>query len=540
MKNKLSLIIASIAALVIGAGVYVYFTFFNGIDFAQNVPKNAVIVMKADVMGMASKIDFKENNQTSSMKNELMKNLTSSQKKMIEDISSNPLKSGIKFASEPTMCLFNANSAKESAVVAFMFGISDPKDFKSALTEISKDINIKDADPSGFYEVIIPYSDDFVIYFNDSMGIILSDIDNKGIDLKSVRDQMVGLKSDESILSKEDYKSLDKQSNDLMAYFSMDELINAVAINNRNEKDLKIMRNISKALPFGYTLNFEEDAIALKVIGSENQESSLGSFYNEDGFSNDDLKNIDPKGTPLAYLTMGLNFKKMMNFVIEQSKYQGNSEIDNQINQAASSLQLTRDELLNLVGGKASLALSEIHVGDNSYENPTKPVLNFWMTLGDKNAAKKILDLATNNGQLILDQGIYTENNPYRGPQYFVALIEDNLYFSTQKDPILQKLQKKEWAEIDEEHGGKDVTSNSMSMYMSLDYSSYKDIMRSQMNEYQFNALNKFQSILSSFKSLNIHGKNNEVEMILQFKEKNTNSLQRIIELLQEAYQIAS
>ena len=48
------------------------------------------------------------------------------------------------------------------------------------------------------------------------------------------------------------------------------------------------------------------------------------------------------------------------------------------------------------------------------------------------------------------------------------------------------------------------------------------------------------KNILSSFKSISLSGNNKEVEMIIQLSEKKTNSLQRIIELFQEAYRLTS
>jgi hypothetical protein len=60
------------------------------------------------------------------------------------------------------------------------------------------------------------------------------------------------------------------------------------------------------------------------------------------------------------------------------------------------------------------------------------------------------------------------------------------------------------------------------------------------MNQNDLDALNKFKNILSSFKNLSLTGNSNEFEMVIQFSEKKTNSLERIIELLQEAYRLTS
>ena len=65
-------------------------------------------------------------------------------------------------------------------------------------------------------------------------------------------------------------------------------------------------------------------------------------------------------------------------------------------------------------------------------------------------------------------------------------------------------------------------------------------MIKSNLSENESGSIDKFKNILSSFKSISLSGNNKEVEMIIQLSEKKTNSLQRIIELLQEAYRLTS
>ena len=70
--------------------------------------------------------------------------------------------------------------------------------------------------------------------------------------------------------------------------------------------------------------------------------------------------------------------------------------------------------------------------------------------------------------------------------------------------------------------------------------SNLKSNMTSTTEKNRSDDTDKFKNILSSFKSISVSGNNKEVEMIIQLSEKKTNSLQRIIELLQEAYRLTS
>lgn len=539
MKNKLIIAIASVSTLIFGSLIYLYLTFFNGIDFSKYIPSNAVVVMKINLLSIGKKVDFKEASQSGGFQKEILKNLSPSQKYMMEEISNNPSKSGIKFASKPTLFVYNSSQTDSEPVVAFMFGISDKENFKNFITQLNTDIAVKELDQDGFYSVKMNNSDEFIIYFNDKVGLMLNDVDRKELPFKQIRDSIFGMTKENSILSNDDYVAMNNLSSDMMVYFNAKELLNAVSLKN-NSAEINRIRKSVNAIPHGLTLNFNDDEVKIKMIGNKSRDNGLGSFYKEDEFTDDDLKNIEPKGSPLAYLAMNVDFKKALEVLIEQTENRGYSNIDVQLNQIARQLNIPKSDLMNLIGGKLSLSFSGMQHGDKTYQNPSKPIINGWIQLGNKDAAQKILDLATLRGGLLNNNGIYSEKTSYREPSIYITIIDKDLFFSTQKQPLVNKMQGANWIELGDDYGKKDVLSNATSMYVDLRYSNYKEMLNKEMNAYDFRAMDKFENILSAFQSLSINGKDNEAELILKFTQKNTNSLQRIVELLQEAYQIAS
>ena len=539
MKNKLIIAITSVSIVIFGGLIYIYLTLFNGIDFSKYIPRNAIMVMKVDLLTIGKKANLKDANQTGVFKRELMKNLSPSQKILMEEISNNPSKSGIKFASKPTLFAFSSSNKENEMVIAFMFGISDKEDFKTFISQSSTNFTVSNLDQDGFYSVKKNNSDELVIYFNDKIGLLINDIDRKHIEFKKIRDSIFGLKKEHSILSNEDYVSINNLTSDMMVYFNGQELINAASIKNNNREINRIKKSI-KVIPHGLTLNFKEDEVAIKMIGNKSKENGLGTFYKEEEFTNSDLKNIDPKGNPLAYLTMNIDFKKVLEVIIQQTENRGYSDLDTQINRLAQQLRIPKDDLMNIIGGKLSLSFSGVQHGNKTYQNPSKPIIMGWVQLGNKDAAQKILDLATTQGGLIYNQGIYTERTNYREPTIYMAIIEKDLFISTQKQPLVNKIQGENWTELNEDYGKKDVLANAISMYVDLRYSNYKDMFRKEMNNNEYRMIDKFENILLAFKSISINGKENEAEILIKFSQKNTNSLQRIIELMQEAYQIAS
>jgi hypothetical protein len=54
--------------------------------------------------------------------------------------------------------------------------------------------------------------------------MVLADLDNKDISLKKVRDKLIGLEKENSILTNELFTSLNSQKNDVMAFLNKKEL----------------------------------------------------------------------------------------------------------------------------------------------------------------------------------------------------------------------------------------------------------------------------------------------------------------------------
>ena len=543
MKKSIIIAISAIGVVAIGAVIYVYLTFFNGTDFSKNIPKNSVFVMKVDLMGMGKKINLKEATESKAFRKEIMENMKSSQKDMMEKVMSNPLKSGLQLASKPTLFLFNNSKTESEPVMGFMFGISDKKNFNLFLEEIAKDATIKEPDQDGFYKANFNSNEGFVLYFNDKIGLFLIDLDNKDLVLKRVRDEIVGLDKDKSILSNEEYNSLNGQTNDMMVYFNGKELVNVLELNKNNSND-QLKKSIA-SYPYAMTMNFNEDAISVKMIGSKSKDNGPAAIYKEGGFTESELKNIDPKGSPLAYFTMNVDFKKTLELIDEQTAlYQGYSSLSNQIDNIAAELNIPKENLMNMFDGKIGMSFSGMRAANYSDSlfgyQPALPFINGWAHLGNKEAATKILDLMVTNGALVNNDGVYMEKNGFRTPSLFMAIKGNDFFLSTQEENIQSKLKGIDWNALKDDYGKKEVLSKSANVYADLRYSSYESMLKSNLNENELGNFDKFKNILSSFKSVSINGNGIEYEMVIQFSEKKTNSLQRIIELLQEAYRLTS
>jgi hypothetical protein len=240
-----------------------------------------------------------------------------------------------------------------------------------------------------------------------------------------------------------------------------------------------------------------------------------------------------------------MDVKKVLELINDQSAlYQGYLNIFNQIDNTAADLKVPKEDLMNLFDGKMSLSFSGIQPPNKSdtldmYQSPTF-LVNGWAHLGNKDAATKLLDYYTTKGLLENNEGIYSDKTEFSAPEIFMTVKDNDLFFSTLKEPIQNKIQGKDWEGLKETLGKKDALAKSATFFADLRYSSYETMIKSVLSSRESVSIDKFKNILSSFKSISMTGNNNEAEFIIQFSEKKTNSLQRIMDLLTEAYRLVS
>jgi hypothetical protein len=461
---------------------------------------------------------------------------------MIEKVIENPTKSGLQLGSKPTLFLFNNSKTESEAVMGFIFGVADKKNLDKFLTEFAKDITIKEPDQDGYYKANLTSNESAVLYFNDKVGLILVDVDNKGLSLKRIRDEIVALDKEKSIETNETYMNFNKQTNDMMGYFNGTELLKIIEMKSGDAADPSLKS--LKSMEYGMSLNFNEDEIAFKVMMGNSKAVEASNIFKDAGLSESELKNIDPKGNPLAYYTLNLDVKKTLKLITEQPGYEQNiASMANQIENFAATVNIPMEDLKGMFDGKMSLSFSGIKAGNNSDTSfvyqPTIPLLNAWAHLGNKEAATKLLDYMVTSGTLVNKDGIYAENIYFGSPSYFIAIKENDLFISTQESDIQSKL-KGEWSSLKESFGKQTVMTKPINLFADLRYSSYESMLKSQMSSNEQLMADKLKNVLSSFKSISMTGDKNEAVMIIKFTEKKTNSLQRIIDIAQEAYRILS
>jgi hypothetical protein len=556
MKKKI--IIGASALVVVALGVlYFYRAYLFGEDLSKYVPKNAAFVMKVDVIGMGKKLDVKEITNSDDF-SKILEEAPKKQRELLQSVIKDPKMSGLNIATAPTF--FGFNNAADEPMFALLLVISDKGKLKDFLTKITDDaFNIKDADADGFYKVIEDRSG--AIYFNNNIAILLVDVNRKGIDLKKVRNNIAKMDKNNSILSNDEYVSVNKQTNDFMFYLNKKEIPSFVKnINPNTGTDESLaMTAAMKVYPYAYTVNFIEDAISFKTFNSTDKDAPV--LLKEGGLTEAELKNIAPNGSPLAYLTLNMDFKKIIDLGLSIAKLvPGNSLGDTDpLETLATNLQVPKSDLLNIFQGKMSVAFSGVRMVSKTdpftleTTNEPFPLVNAWLSLGNKEAALKILDQQVTNGILVNNGGIYSQNNglaldAFDSPdapsdassnsKFFIAIKGNDLIFSTDHDAIISKVQGSDWTTLNADLGKSNANAKPATFFIDLRYKSLEQLA-SNLNPESAVQLENYKSVLSDFKELSVSGDNKGSEMLLKFTEQKTNSLKRIVEIVQKAAKMA-
>ncbi|MFZ9299696.1 MAG: DUF4836 family protein, partial [Chitinophagaceae bacterium] len=419
--------------------------------------------------------------------------------------------------------------------------------YNTFISDLSKDISVKDPSNDEFYEVSNDDDEKVKIFFNDDVAMVLADLDNKDISLKKVRDKLIGLEKENSILSNELFTSLNSQKNDVMAFLNKKELTKVMENQNASGLGESELLGLSY-LPTGMALNFNVDAISLKAYTTD--KSGNTNMLKESGISVDELKNIAAKGNPFAFMTINIDPVKMIDAAAEMAELNNNTskeEFLQSADQLASTFNTDREGLFKLFSGKMSIAYSGIVEQPKVdfftlEETMTKaPKIYFWAKLGNKQLANSMIEKMVEAGEATETEGLYALNENSYSPTVYLGLKGDDLFVSTDLNGIKGKIKNDSWEALVDGSAKTLATSKPVSAFVDLNYKNYQDLMEASMGASEIEIFDKLKkNVLSAFKNISISSTDKESELVLQMSEEKKNSLQRLILIIDEAYKIAN
>jgi len=543
--KKTGIIIAGVAVAILGIAIFFILPIISSQDLSKYIPKNALYVMKLDIGQMAGKLDMEEIQELKFFRKEVLGELRSSQKDMAESLMSNPLNAGIQFRTSPTYFIFDNSNNDGELVGALMIGISDGKKFKSFISDLSKDISVKDPGDDGFYEISDDNSDEVKIYFNDDIAMLLIDMNRNDLSFKKVRDKLLNLDKSNSILSNETYTSINNESNDVLSFLNKKELKKALENDNFNYSFSRSDMEALSFLPAGMTLNFKEDAISLKAYQEADEKNKLTK---ENGLEEIDLKNISLNGKPFAFMSMNIDLVNAIETILDNLGEREKNDFESSMNQIAETIGTDKEEIYKAFKGKMSIAYAGIvrqtKADTFSYDTLINsfPKIYFWAKLDKKQVVNSILNKIVENGEGTVNDGIYILNEyNYYDPTIYIAIKEDDLFITTDLNGINAKLKNNSWQTLTDANAKDLATSKPVAAFVDLNYKNYEDYIINNMSSSETQLFDKLKkNVLQSFKNISLSGTEQETELSLQMSEEKKNSLHRLILLMDEAYRISN
>jgi hypothetical protein len=502
MKKK-SLIIVIASLLLVGGGIALWYYFKKPKDeLAKYIPKDAIVVVKLDMPGIAQKVDFskmKELNAFQMLKKEMSGNKLL--KKMFNNFMEDPSVIGIAFNKSPFMFVGMDGKGEESSLyAAVLFGISSEKKFNDFISMASAGMMEVRSNEGINYMAIEEDIKDGGLFFNDKVAMVVMKVEGRKINCKKIASNLFEMKSDESILSEKAFTEFQKNQMDISMFFNKT-AINRLVDDNESRsvsRELSQIKTYLKYYPVGMSLNFEEDAIRFKTYADPSAPAD-NAIMKDNGMSATDLKYFAPDGKPLAYLTLNMDVKNYYNMIMNLVKMDGNrtlNQIENEIDDFTDESGITKSDLLNTLAGNMSVSLTgfekksytytDYYQDYYMYENDIQPEPEIRTTMVPVFVAH-----ATMGNAVVYDfiASKAMENNSYADG--IISIPTDNqtkeiiyitkkgkdLFISNKLSYVTDFKNGISWTSLDASCKRDMAANNPMSFFVNLQYRKYRDLM---------------------------------------------------------------
>lgn len=499
MKRK-TLIIIIASLLLVGGGIALWFFFKKSNDLATYIPKDAVMVMKLDIPGMAQKVDMnklKELNSFKLLRKEMNDNKIA--KKMFDNFINDPSMIGIGFDRAPYMFLGVDSKGNRLAVYAtYLFGVSNQKKFIDFITLVSGGMMDLKSEGSVKYITLEDDIEDGGLFFNDKVAMVVVKIEGGKVNCKNIAMNLFKMKADESILSEKTFTDFQKNQMDLSMYLNKS-AIDRLVDENKNKmgsgKDLAKIKQFIKYYPVGMSMNFEEDAIKFKTYSDPAQTPNT-EIMKDKGLSSADMKYFAPNGKPLAYLTLNLNVKKYYEMIMEVFKMDSRrnvEDIERGMDELTAETGVTKDQLLNTLAGNISVSLtgfekksylytSPYYMYDETYQPEPEmrttmvPIFVAHATLGNASAYNYLVTKAQEQN-MVADEVISFPTENETKEIIYIFKKGNDVMISNKLSYIEDFKNNVSWTALDASCKADMVAQNPMSFYVDMKYNTYKDVI---------------------------------------------------------------
>lgn len=523
---------------IIGGAAAIYFLVLKkSQEHFKLIPKDAFVVVTADLKSLADKANSKEWKDLYMVKKmDESKHKDDENSKFVKDVMSNPLAMGIDPVSDIYMFVQMGGSMKPMVGVAF--AVRNKDDLEKILMKIpEKNLDIKKEVVAKDGYKLFKLDNDALIAWRDGAGIFLSG-ENSEV-LVAAADKIMKLDAKSSLADNNHFKDFANNKHDIGFFLNYEAIMNNPEISS----GIKMSGGSSyidalKSATMAMNLNFEKDKIALtsEYKNANKDAEEKYNFFSTNKVSAATLKTLTDKN-PYAYLGIAIDIKKIFSFI------ENDPLIGKGLNEVAQNFGLSKEELKNIFGGEIALTLN-----DFSMQTTTRTRYN-WDETGSDYKEEEYADTSmmpefsvavSIKDRAALQKLIARTQIPKDALGYYMIkeagmnmyLVETNsgVTFTNGSSVATTLAAKKELASAVGGKAGEVAAKSATSFYFNLNLNEYPQVLRNMMQKEMKNEEYKlFSDFMAMFKYTEAYGNAKTGEMNVMMTESNDNSLWRII-----------
>jgi hypothetical protein len=327
---KTGLIVGGVSLLLGLAGLFWYLGMTNNNKLIAKIPKDAAIVVKADLRSLADKAEFKQWQDLTMFED------IDDEGSLMKEVFNNPKKSGVNFAQNA----YGFMSKGKEPFGGIIFGIKDAKDFEETVKKIDSEIEVQKVD--GLYTAEVD-KNDMALVWNKNVALLYIREDD---DVMEKAKRVFAQDEDMSMLESDTYMEFESLDADLGMYMNAKKIQELAA--DIGNVSVGQFEGMDKVESIGMTMLFEDqqmlvDATYYPVEGATTEEISM---LKEEGISADLMKLISPTN-PKGFYAANMDLDKILGLYP-------------QINEELMKDGFSLDEFKNGLNGEMTLSLIDV------------------------------------------------------------------------------------------------------------------------------------------------------------------------------------
>ncbi len=479
-------------------------------DTVNNIPDHAFMVLSMHPKKMYDKGDV----------GNMQHLINKFQKPVIRKVLKDPLSSGIELNDYAFVFIYFID---DEPMIGATMSINDPAKFSDVIAGLNEDENLDIIDHKG-HSMIVD-DDDAALAWDDKELVFLS---SPGKDLSRTQWQeeltrLFDLTKEESITSIVDFNSFSRNMKDFNVWFTGDEMkriLEKMQVNGNMDIDLplSLMNNYGRLF-----VEFEQGEMRVhsETHFSDDVTKAAETFMVARSELNEDLLKLAPGNDLLMALAFSIDIDKMVKLMKQFSP----PEMDTVSNKVEQMTGIPGNEILESLNGDFVLAVN------SAQEGGLLPVeIMIGIGLDDKKLQEHLMGRVNQMADVEQEGDFFMIQA--NGMELYSGILND-IWVITNTPGYKDKVTGKGLDITLEDSPFSDFDDGAMGMYLKMDLSEYPSMVKGLVDQQDLPEM--VDEATGAFSYMGIEGSNQSNDMLLVMQNKQDNSLQTLMQLLDKA-----